>query len=422
MHISLLLLKVSWNSILKAAAIVFLFAAGYLVSENKNREWADWTGFGETTVTTTNELKKDRKGQIQKTPIKEEISSEKTLWDVLELGSRLLVPVLIFLFGLWFQQREKERIDQQNKLESQIARDNLAEEAIQSYLNNMSKLLLDKELKEELFSYVELKLIISEKLKQIMYARDELNFLEPDNSTKDLARTQTITILRRLENDSKRQSRILSFLYDTELYGFIFKGSSMARINLSEAYLSNAKLQHAFLAEANLERASLYDANLEYACLRSANLQNSVLDKTNFQHAHLHGADLQHARLIKANLQHAYLHGADLQHAILDDVNLQNATLTLCRFQHTRFHSSVDFKGADLSKANLCQAVFESTKNLTNKQIKSACFWEKAIYKSEFRREGWVAIEPDNTNFIEELKEDKSSDPEELIDCSWWMH
>ena len=53
---------------------------------------------------------------------------------------------------------------------------------------------------------------------------------------------------------------------------------------------------------------------------------------------------------------------------------------------------------------------------------KSSCFWEEAIYKVEWNKEKrtYVATEPDHTNFIEELKKDKSSDPEETIDCSDW--
>ncbi len=45
-----------------------------------------------------------------------------------------------------------------------------------------------------------------------------------------------------------------------------------------------------------------------------------------------------------------------------------------------------------------------------------------AIYKGEWngKKEAWIAIEPDNTNFIEELKKDKSSDPKKPVDCKLW--
>ena len=67
--------------------------------------------------------------------------------------------------------------------------------------------------------------------------------------------------------------------------------------------------------------------------------------------------------------------------------------------------------GANLQDAYLWGA------NLTPQQIKSACNWENAIYKSESLKK---AIEPDNTNFIRELKQDKSSNPQEPPDCSKW--
>ncbi len=66
--------------------------------------------------------------------------------------------------------------------------------------------------------------------------------------------------------------------------------------------------------------------------------------------------------------------------------------------------------------------------NLTPEQIKSACFWEEAIYKGEWdweeKTKTWRAkneqVKQANTKYIEGLKKDKSSDPEEPPDCSLW--
>ena len=163
-----------------------------------------------------------------------------------------------------------------------------------------------------------------------------------DNPVKDVARTQTIKILRRLESDGMRQDRIIHFLQDAELYKFIFKNANLSRINLQGADLRWANLQGAKLREANLQGANLWQANL------------------------------QGANLIIANLQKAYLMGTE--------------------------------------------------ENLTPKQIKLACFWEEAIYRSkyDFKKEIYVVIEPDNTNYIEELKQNKSSDSRRPPDCSKW--
>ena len=344
----------------------------------------DWTGFSETKVITTT-TEKNEQGQIQKTTISEQTHSGKTLWDWLELSSRLAVPILIAVFGYQVQKRDKEKekelegkqAEQKAKLEREIAQNNLAEEAIQDYLDNMTKLLLGKEYREELF-------------------------LTEDNSVKDVARTQTIKILRRLESDGMRQDRIIHFLQDAKLYKFIFKNANLSRINLQGVDLRWANLQGANLWQANLQGTNLWQANLQETNLQEANLQGANLWQANLQEANLQEANLQEANLWCANLQGAKLRKANLQGANLIIANLQ---------------------GANLSDTNLQKAYLMGTEeNLTPKQIKLACFWEEAIYKSkyDFKKKIYVAIEPDNTNYIEELKQNKSSDLRRPPDYSKW--
>ena len=197
--------------------------------------------------------------------------------------------------------------------------------------------------------------------------------------------------------------------------------------NLQEAWLNEANLQGAFLAFASLQGAFLHKANLQEANLGKANLQEAWLDWANLQGAHLWGANLQKAFLHEANLQGAFLYGTNLQEADLKLANLQKAVLHEANLQE-----------ADLKLANLQGAFLNEVKNLTFEQIKSTCFWDKAIYIGEWSFEKkpwvaielnninfvedlkWVAIEPDNTNFIEKLKNDTASDPEETVDCSRW--
>ena len=128
--------------------------------------------------------------------------------------------------------------------------------------------------------------------------------------------------------------------------------------------------------------------------------------------AYLREADLRQAELSFTNIQGANLGRADLQKADLSFTNLQNANLRNANLQ------KADLSGANLQGAILIDLI--ETKNLTPKQVKSACFWEKAIYKGKWNREKKVvlSIEPDNNNYIEELKNDKASDPDEPIDCS----
>ncbi|MGL4882937.1 MAG: pentapeptide repeat-containing protein, partial [Waterburya sp.] len=78
--------------------------------------------------------------------------------------------------------------------------------------------------------------------------------------------------------------------------------------------------------------------------------------------------------------------------------------------------------GANLIDADLRGANLIDAKNLTNSQIKSACFWDQAIYKGHLdeKQNQLVADKKANQQYIEQLKKDKSSDPETPPDCSRW--
>ncbi len=302
---------------------------------------------------------------------------EKHFWDWLELGA---VPIFLIILGSQFQNRENQRTEEQNKLEKQraqkqaklekqIAQNNLAEKAIQTYLKSMGDILLNKGHREELFPKSEE--VLEAVLPTEKPAEEALEKAKKaDNHVGDVVRALTIAILRRLENEDntehqiKHQAVIFRFLHDVELHKSIFKKAN--------------------LSEANLEKANLEKANLKGANLEKANLKGASLIK-----ADLSGADLE-----KANLK-----GADLEEANLKGVNVKGANL----------------KGAYLGDI------------LNSKQIKSACFWDKAIYTAGvIIKQDWGFVlenerdKQDNTNYIEELKKDKSSDPKELPDCSRW--
>ena len=89
--------------------------------------------------------------------------------------------------------------------------------------------------------------------------------------------------------------------------------------------------------------------------------------------------------------------------------------------------SRANLSRANLSRANLESANLESAylirvQNLTFSQIKSACYWEKAIYKGNWDDKAykWQVYEEANQEFIKQLKQDKASDPKKTVDCSRW--
>ncbi len=360
--------SLNWSLLLVVVILVAVITVGdfriypLVVNRAKTTNWAERTGFGETKVITKTVETDEQREIIKETPTSVQIYPHKTLWDVLELSSRLLVPIWLFIWGIWFQKRDKEKEkeeqkrlqeerNQQEQLEKELAENNLAEEAIQNYLKSMADLLLlNEELPKKLLS-------------------------QEDNSVGNVARTLTITILRRLEGDLKRQDRIINFLRDAKLYEFIWEKATLSAINLPEINLQQADLKDAKLKGANLEGANLVRARLKDANLEGANLVRARLKGAKLEGANLGGTKLKGADLGGANLKDAYLYGTKLE-------------------------------GANLYGAKLI-----NVQNLTDSQIKSACNWDKAIYKQDHS---------ENQKYIEALKKDKSSDPKEPPDCRLW--
>jgi len=299
----------------------------YPVLETKSRtwKWADWTGIGEDTIQKkSTERKGGENGSIEKVTFTEEIQSGKTLWDFLELISALAVPFLLLYLGNRIQQKDKE-----------IADINLREEALQSYLDRVSDLLVN----------------------------NKANSLEPNDSLleliKDIVRTRTLTILRSLDNDGERKASVIRFLVDAEL----IRNWESIELDLSSASLKGAKLSgtelsRAILSKADLSYADLNDANLSDANLSNANLRNANLSNTDLTSTDLSNADLRYTKLTNANLSNADLTSTDLTNADLRDTKLTNAKLTNANL------SNADLTGADLRDTELSNAILKDVKGL----------------------------------------------------------
>ena len=155
---------------------------------------------------------------------------------------------------------------------------------------------------------------------------------------------------------------------------------------LAFIHLCGADLREADLSEANLLRANLRGAYLFRANLRGAYLVEVDLSGANLQGVSLGGADLRGADLIRADLRGgANLSGADLSSANLREASLGGASLG----------------GTNLSSANLREADLRQVRNLTPEQVKSACYWEEALFDREFQ-------------------ELLNKEPDQEVDCSLW--
>ncbi|GCA72090.1 secreted effector protein PipB2 [Microcystis aeruginosa NIES-2519] len=199
--------------------------------------------------------------------------------------------------------------------------------------------------------------------------------LEPAAREKALEKLPSVSIpvqaaltvigRRKVENDQAGDN--LAETNDSNKTKFL----DLSRTNLREAYLNGAYLNGAYLDGAYLDGAILYGAILNRANLNRANLDGAILYGANLNEAYLGGANLGAAYLDGAYLDGAYLYGAE---------------------------------------------------HLYPEQIKSACFWQEAIYTEanwDEDKQLWVAADREaNQREIEKLKRDKNSDPRNPIDCN----
>ena len=214
-------------------------------------------------------------------------SKRRTLWDWMQM---LIVPAVLALGALWLaaeqekrqaleahrQEVRQQRMDERREEAARLLDERRAQDAmLLSYLDQMSALLIDKEMKES----------------------------EPGEPERLVAGARTITVMRALDPERKRT--VLRFVYEA---GLIHDDETI--VDLASANLAEADLNHALLKKADLSDLYLTDANLVGADLSGADLSN-----TNLSGAVLTDAELDGADLTGSNLSGTELSGADLEDA-----------------------------------------------------------------------------------------------------------
>ncbi|MEI7624426.1 MAG: pentapeptide repeat-containing protein [Actinomycetes bacterium] len=146
-----------------------------------------------------------------------------------------------------------------------------------------------------------------------------------------------------------------------DLSGFYLGVDGAGRgLDLSGANLSLASLKGANAVGVNLSGADLSNADLSGANLSGANLGFANLFGANLAGANLSGANLSGVNLTNVPITDANLSGAILEGAIIDGTSFANSDLSDVNFTEVTFCEGVkantcaiDFRGADLSRANL---------------------------------------------------------------------
>lgn len=294
----------------------------------------------------TRTVERNGTGQIIKQTEVERIISGKTVWDWLNLAG---VPLTLSALGLWFQWLQQKRIDEQTKVEREIAEKN-------AYFNRISILLTEKNL-----------IALASKVDQEEGSSvdEERELLD---TTVDTIQVATLSILNRLGDNAQRKREIIQFLIDSKVLSKLrlsLKGADLRGADLSGVKLQDVDLRRAMLLKADLTAADLTGANLEgadlsYATLYWAILNHAKLAKAFLHQATLHGAwlfeaDLHGAQFVKADMSGAQLDGADMSSTNLSEANLQDASLTGANLFMTTL-TATDLYNADLTEEQLSSA------------------------------------------------------------------
>jgi hypothetical protein len=155
----------------------------------------------------------------------------KTFWDWMGL---LIVPVVLSLITVvfaWQQDiRQNEIENKRANAERELARERAQDEVLQAYLDQISGLLLGRDLRAS----------------------------EKGSEVRTLARARTLTALRRL--DPSRKEELLQFLVEADLVQGVDGRDPI--ISLRGADLRGAHVFGANLSGTNLSNADLSGANL----------------------------------------------------------------------------------------------------------------------------------------------------------------
>ncbi len=286
----------------------------------------------------------------------------KTMWDLLEL---LIFPALFAILGFYFTQSTK-------KADVQISEQKTREELLLAYLNKMTELLLEKNLRES-------------------------------SEVQRVGRALTLATLRRL--DGKQKGTVVQFLYSSgliykekplidlndanlqniELFSLELKGANLSFTDMGCASVVSCQLEGASFKGANLSEARFSDileksaykwnvrgtmmSGLNYfglgepksiiapSNLSNVNFDNAILDSAGLNGVDLDGASLRgtylkEASLIRTNLSKADLLGACLQKTVIWSTNFTEANLTKTDLSNANMNSTV-FERANLSSALL---------------------------------------------------------------------
>jgi uncharacterized protein YjbI with pentapeptide repeats len=256
--------------------------------------WPEWTGLSEKRWTTAPN---------------EEVRPAKTLWDWLQLiAVPLALAVLAVLFNEWQSERDARREERSAIRERAIARDARLDAVLQTYITQLSNLVLDH---------------------QLLTSGET-------SDVRVIARTLTLAAVRRL--DGRRKGEVVRYLDDAGLIASDAGGAEGPII---------------FLGDADLRRADLRDARSQGLSFAGADLRGARFDRADILFTDFAGSRLQEARFVSAFVAHTSFERARLDGAVFAGAGFY---ATAVGKLPPGWSQSTRFKGACLSGATFYRA------------------------------------------------------------------
>ncbi len=329
--------------------------------------WPGNWGVGSRTSIVT-KIEKNKQGNVIKETEVITSTSGKSLWDGLSL---LGVPLSLAILGAWIQNSQREQAEKAAKEQREQTADETREDVLQRYFDRISALLIAENL-----------MAIAGKRENVSPDQKELL-----DTSLNVIRARTLSILRRFENDTERKSSVIRFLAEAEIISKLrlnLEGANLMGVNLNNVNLNNAKLN-----SANLTGANLIGANFNSANLNNAKLMGAELVGADFEQADLVGANLNNAKLIGADFEGANLIGADLIEVDLTGANLNRTHLNRSNLSNAKLIGTsligadlekTKLDGANLGRSDLEEFKINGTAELTGADFSNLSFDDNTIW------------------------------------------
>jgi hypothetical protein len=265
--------------------------------------WPAWLGVGER--------------RWKKSP-NEEVQPAKTAWDFLQL---LIVPAILVAIALAFNasqaSRDRSREDRRIREDRALADAARKDAILDAYLAKMSGLILER----------------------------DLTSAKEGSAVRQVARTATLTTLRRL--DGTRKGEVVRFLYEARLLHtrgrdgvfpppvINLEGADLRGVDLTEASLevddliesptTSSVILDGDLRDAKFDRAHLNQVSFgrPFAIgpltinLRGASFNRSVIFDTSFYLVDLRGVSFKKASLYNVDFAYSDVRGAVFDKALI---------------------------------------------------------------------------------------------------------